>query len=381
LKNYVEDTSVQGRKAEIDSKVAKIRGIMKEKALDAVYISKQQNFAWITAGGCNIVSRFVDSGSCAILITMEGQYFICGNIETLRMKEEELLEDLGFEERSFYWYENKTRDIINGLIGQNGKLAADIPLPGASDANPFILNLQKVLCDNEIARYFHMGKVFAEVVESFMLTIRPGDTEKEIAGRLACKLWENDLEAVLILIATDERIYKYRHAVPTNKPLEKMINISCNPRYKGLITKISRTMYFGKLPEELKEQHRKTLDVENRMIAATKPGVDDVEIFRLAQKLYADHGYPDMWKNHHQGGPQSYTNGFYAVNESNHEVVRPRQVYGYNPTITGTKAEDGFLVTEDGPVFGTYPIYFPKEIQVIDGIEFVRAGILERLDC
>jgi Xaa-Pro aminopeptidase len=158
-----------------------------------------------------------------------------------------------------------------------------------------------------------------------------------------------------------------------------MINISCNPRYKGMITKISRTMYFGKLPDELRAQHTKNLDVENRMIAATRPGVDDVEVFRLAQKLYAEHGYPDMWKNHHQGGPQSYTNGFYAVSESNHEIVQLNQIYEYNPTITGTKSEDGFLVTEEGPVFITYPIYFPKEVQVIDGAEYVRAGIFERI--
>jgi len=379
LKEYIEDASVQGRKAEIDGKIAKLRGLMKERSLDGVYISRQQNFAWITAGGCNIVSRFVDGGCCAILITMTGQYFICANIETLRMKEEEILEELGFEERSYYWYENKTREILDGLIGPGGKLAADISLPGASDANGFILQFQRVLVDNEIARHIRMGAIFSDVVESFMLTIRPGDTEKEIAGRLSARLWENDLEAVLILIATDERIYKYRHAVPTNKPLEKMINISCNPRYKGMITKISRTMYFGKLPDELREQHRKNLDVENRMIAATKPGVDDVEVFRLAQKLYADHGYPDMWKNHHQGGPQSYTNGFYAVSESNHEVIRENMVYEYNPTITGTKSEDGFLVTKDGPVFITYPIYFPKEVQVIDGVEYVRAGIFERI--
>ena len=379
MKEYIEDASVQGRKAEIDGKIAKLRGLMKERSLDGVYISRQQNFAWITAGGCNIVSRFVDGGCCAILITMTGQYFICANIETLRMKEEEILEELGFEERSYYWYENKTREILDGLIGPGGKLAADISLPGASDANGFILQFQRVLVDNEIARHIRMGAIFSDVVESFMLTIRPGDTEKEIAGRLSARLWENDLEAVLILIATDERIYKYRHAVPTNKPLEKMINISCNPRYKGMITKISRTMYFGKLPDELREQHRKNLDVENRMIAATKPGVDDVEVFRLAQKLYADHGYPDMWKNHHQGGPQSYTNGFYAVSESNHEVIRENMVYEYNPTITGTKSEDGFLVTKDGPVFITYPIYFPKEVQVIDGVEYVRAGIFERI--
>lgn len=376
MKKYVEDMSIQGRLSEIEAKLVDLRADMAEKGWDGVYISKSEHFAWITAGGDNIVTRYVEGGICAILITQTKRYFICNNIETKRMLVEEKLAELGFEERSCYWFENKTNEFIKGILG-DGKLAADIPMSGADDCNAVLLEREKVLCDNEIARYLKMGEKFSEVIEKYIATVKPGDTEIKIAGGLGAAMWEAGLEPVLFLVATDHRIYDYRHAICTDKPLEKLLMISCNCRYKGLITKITRTAYFGDLPAELAEQHAKTVHIENVLVDATKPGVDDLEIFELSKKLYTEAGYPEMWKVHHQGGPQSYTNGFYLMNQDVHETVRLNQVYGYNPSITGTKTEDGFIVTEEGPIFATYPVTFPAIKETINGVEYVRPGILE----
>ena len=380
MSQYIEDTSIEGRKAEINEKVAKLRKSMKEKRFDAVLINKSEHFAWITAGGDNIVTRFVESGVCNILVTMDKLYYICNNIEALRMVEEEFLDQLGFEARLMFWYENRTMEFVSEIVG-SGKLASDLNIPGTADANEILLYHERVLCKNEIARYLHLGKVFSEVIESYMQTIRPGDTEIAIAGRLGAKMWENGLEPVLVLIAADERIYKHRHPIPTDKPVEKFLMICCNARYKGLITKITRMMHFGKASPELLEQYQQTIDIENACAAITRPGVDDIEILNLCKKMYADFGYTDMWKEHHQGGPQSYTNGFYLIQDSRHEIIRLHQPYGYNPSIRGakygTKTEDGFIVMEDGPLFITYPVSFPAIRSTIDGKEYVRPGILE----
>ncbi len=377
MKQYIEDISLNGRRDEIDSKAADLHALMDKNHLDGLYISKQEHFAWITAGGDNIVTRFVEDGVCAIFITMTGRYFICNNIETQRMKDEELLDQLGFEARGMWWFENRTMEFIRELIGEKGKFAADVALEGASDANPMIRSLEKVLSENEVGRYVHMGEVFSHVIESYMATIQPGDTEKEIAGRLGARMWENGLEPVLLLIASDERIYKYRHPVPTDKKLDKLLMISCNARYKGLVTKITRMLHFGKIPAEFQDQYRKTVEIENAMAAASKPGVDEIVPYNIAVKMYEDYGYHEMWKVHHQGGPQSYTNGFYLITPTTHNIIKLHQCYGYNPSITGTKTEDGFVVTEEGPLFITYPVSFPSIKSTADGIEFNRPGILE----
>jgi len=377
MKQYFQDLSVEGRKSEIEVKVDKLRGIMRKKELDGIYISKQEHFAWITAGGDNIVTRFVEDGVCAIFITLEGRYFICNNIETQRMKDEELLDKLGFEVRGMWWYENRTMEFIQDLIGVDGKFAADVQVGESSDANSILRSLEKILCENEIGRYVHLGKVFSQVIESYMATIKPGDSELEIAGRLGAKMWESGIEPVLHLIAADDRIYKYRHPISTENKLKKLLMISCNARYKGLVTKITRMLHFGVISPELKLQYEQTADIENAMALAAKPGVDELVPFNLAVKMYEDFGYHDMWKVHHQGGPQSYTNGFYLITPEVHNIIQLNQCYGFNPSITGTKTEDGFVVTNEGPLFITYPVSFPVLKSEIDGFEFARPGILE----
>ena len=144
--------------------------------------------------------------------------------------------------------------------------------------------------DNEIARYLHLGKTFSNTIESFMATIKPGDKEVEIAGRLGARMWEDGLDPVLFLIASDDRIYKYRHPIPTEKKLEKYLMISCNARYKGLITKITRMVHFGKVPADLQKQYEQTVAIENAMavtISDCRWQIDDLEPFDRQSSIWA----------------------------------------------------------------------------------------------
>ena len=112
------------------------------------------------------------------------------------------------------------------------------------------------------------------------------------------------------------------------------------------------------------------------MMAATTIGTDDIVPHRLAKELYAQKGYPEMWKVHHQGGPQGYTNGYYLVTEQNHGIIQENQCYCYNPSITGTKTEDGFIVTKEGPIMITRPVLFPCKEAVVNGVTVKRPGVL-----
>ena len=54
-KVYMEDTSIAGRRAEIDIKVERIVRLLENEGLEALYLARQANFAWITAGGSGVV--------------------------------------------------------------------------------------------------------------------------------------------------------------------------------------------------------------------------------------------------------------------------------------------------------------------------------------
>ena len=375
MKTYVMDNSIQARKQEVDTKLVRVRKMLDEKKLNALYIAKCEGFAWITAGADSIITRYVEAGCVSALITKDKCYAITNNIEYQRFLDEEKIDQLGFELLNQLWYENKTVSYIKDIVG-DGPWASDVPMPGSVDGNQLISHMQYSLLDSEIARYLYMGEVFSRELEEVLAKVRPGDVELDIVGRINNALWKHNIDTVLYLVAGDERIYKYRHCIPTNNKIKKYMMVCCNARYKGLITKITRFIHFGKPENDLLKQYADTVEIENRMIAATKIGSDNLAAYQAAVDSYEEMGYPEMWKNHHQGGPQGYTNGYYLITPDMHETVVENQCYCFNPSITGTKTEDAFIVTKDGPVMITKPISFPKIKAEINGVEIERPDIL-----
>ncbi|MCL2035514.1 MAG: M24 family metallopeptidase [Oscillospiraceae bacterium] len=378
MKAYKEDSSIKARKEEIDIKLKRVRKALDEKSWDALLINKCEAFAWITAGGDSIMTRYVEGGVISILITKTAQYAITNIIEYQRALDEEVLDKLGFEVLSSEWFENKTMEHITRIIGKDGKLASDVPMPGAADAGTVISKMQYSLLDNEIGRYLHLGETFSHAIEEVMTDVKPGDIERDIVGRINNAIWKHGIDAVLYLVAADERIWNYRHCIPTDKKIKDIVMVCCNGRYKGLITKITRFLCFGEPSKEFTKQYEQTLEIENRMIAATQIGKSNLIPFETAIKAYEEFGYKDMWKVHHQGGPQGYTNGYYLMNHDTHELVVKNQCYCYNPSITGTKTEDAFIVTDEGPLMITKPVLFPEHKVIINGIEVSRPGIFVR---
>ena len=374
---YVEDTSIAGRKAEIDIKVQRIIRLLEEEGLEALYLTRQSNFAWITAGSSSIVTMCMEDGVAAILVTKNGKRFaITDAVEENRMKEEQHLEELGFEIISQAWYEKRNEEFIKAIVGSMEKVGADIYFGSAKMIQDKINPLRFSLTENEICRYQYLGDTMSEALEQYLATVRPGMTEYEIAGGVAGSLWPHMIDQVLFLVASDERILKHRHAIPTSKKLEKSLMVSCNGRYKGLITTVTRMVYFGKAPKELLEKYEATAEIECRMIEATKPGVDDLVPHLVGKEAYKEFGYEQMYYLHHQGGPQGYYNRNYLVSDLKHEVTQENQCYCYNPVVSGTKTEDAFIATPEGPLMVTKPKSFPKIIKTVNGVRFERPGML-----
>jgi Xaa-Pro aminopeptidase len=376
-KEYVEDATVKGRMEEIDIKVERIKKLLNSENLDALYLTRQSNFAWVTAGSSNVVTICTEDGVASILVTNDGRRFAITNaVEEARMKEEQLLEQLGFEVISQPWYENRNEEFIKKIVGSIDKVGADVHFGNARMIQEKANLLRYSLTYNEICRYQYLGDYMSEALEKYLATVKPGMTEYDITGGIAEALWPKQIDQVLFLVAADERILRHRHAVPTMNRLKKSLMVSCNGRYKGLITTTTRMVYFGAPPSGLLEQYRKTAEIECRMIAATRPGVDDLVPHMIGKEAYKEFGYEEMYYKHHQGGPQGYYNREYLVCELKHETTQLNQCYCYNPVVSGTKTEDAFIAMEEGALFITKPFSFPKLAVSAGGYTMERPGML-----
>jgi len=158
--------------------------------------------------------------------------------------------------------------------------------------------------------------------------------------------------------------------------IKRYVMVCVNARYKGLITTITRILHFGKPDPKLLKQFEENNEIECRMIEATKPGVSASVPFEVGLRAYKELGYENEWQLHHQGGAMGYYGRDIKVTQETKDVVVENQAWCWNPSITGTKTEDGFIATENGPIMITGPVIYPRIDYKKNGVQMVRPGLL-----
>lgn len=352
-------------------KIDSIRKLMNNAGCSAVLISSQSNFTWLT-GGRSFIGLASDAACAAILVTVGGTFLIVNNIEKQRFIEEELSHlDEEIQVEVFPWYSDaKKSEIIRNIVGV-GSLETDISL------HKEFSFLRRQLTDYEIENYRWLGQKTAAIVEKICYQLRPGISEYEVSGLLSSELWRVGIEPITNLISFDDRVYKYRHPLPTENILKKYAMLAVCTRRGGLVISLSRFVHFGTISWELKEKHKAVTSVDTCMINSTRPGVQVGDIFDKAINVYAETGYGEEWKLHHQGGPTGYLAREYRVVTESNEIVKSKQAFAWNPSITGIKSEDTILVLEEGNEILTHSGGYSYTKSEFDGKTILRPSILE----
>jgi Xaa-Pro dipeptidase len=365
------------KKEEIEVKLARVRKFLSQQGLDGLLLSSTANFAWLTAGGDDHVDGSNKQGVASLFVSPQKVYLITNNIEAPRMENEEV-KDLGFEFAVSDWFDNEGEPGIIARLTHDLTVASDTFRPGMKWESSAISELRYELTPSEIERYRVLGIQSSLAVEKTARSIQPGMTEHEIAAEMARNLLAENMYPIVILIATDERNFKYRHPLPYDKKLDKYAMLITCARRGGLITSRTRSVYFGKLPSELEAKQKAVAYVDAVFMARTRPGEKVANVFQAAKEAYAKVGYPDEWRFHHQGGSIGYESRDYIGNQSSTEVVVPHQSFTWNPTIQGTKSEDTIILTDAAPEIITLTGQWPTMMVEIDGVNYERPEILVR---
>ena len=258
---------------------------------------------------------------------------------------EEKLEDQGWEFVIADWYQaaDDVARLTKGLT-----LSTDGISPGDADLNASLIPLRMVLLPEEQNRFRSLSQLCAQAMDVAIRQLKPGMSEFEIAAILSGETQRRGPQPIVNLIATDQRIYDFRHPLPTEKALEKYAMLVLCGRQYGLVCSLTRLIHFGPMPDELKRKAQSVAEIDAAMIAATRPGISLGEIFKQTQDKYAETGFENEWQLHHQGGPAAYLPREGVAVPGLDDQVQEGQAYAWNPSITGTKSEDTILVTAEG---------------------------------
>ena len=359
---------------ELEVKLERIQSLLAQHQAEAMLFQRVSSFAWATCGAASYINTATTNGEGSLLITPRGRYLLSNNIEAPHYEKEEGLAAQGWEFCVSPWYEADTTlaELTRGL-----KLAADGPYPGAIDLSGEMARLRAALLPEEGERYRALSRRCADAMDKAVRAVRPGLNEFEIAGLLDRATRDRGVQPIVNLIATDDRIFNFRHALPTEKKMDRYAMLVLCGRKWGLICSLTRLVYFGRRPDELRHKMEAVARIDATFIAATRPGRTLREVFKRATDMYLETGFAKEWQLHHQGGPGGYEPREFIGTPASTDVIAAGQVYAWNPSITGAKSEDTILVGPDGNEVLTEMPGWPALAINIDGQTNFRPAILE----
>jgi len=364
---------------ERSAKHDRVAAFLAEGGLDGAVLSRRCNFSWYTCGAHNYVAGAADVGNSWLLVDRERARVVTSNIEATRLGGEELAGS-GIEVEAFDYHEpgGPAAALKAGAGGM--RLAADAPVPGLElpALGDEFSRLRWALTPWEIDRYRALARDTVAAVESAARRAEPGQTEFELAGLVSAELLGRGCVPWLLLVAADERLRRHRHPLPTTTRAEHTFMLVACAERTGLIAACTRVAAFGRVGEELAAKHRAVATVESALIAATVPGASLGDIFAEAQAAYAEVGFPDEWRRHHQGGSCGYLPREVKAAPGSDTRALANQAFAWNPSIAGTKAEDTILCAADGPEVLAGATDWPTVQASWRGTGMARPEILER---
>jgi len=353
---------------------ALLQTYLRERGYDGVLLSRADNFAMATGGRRNYIWTYGDMGANALYVPAEGPAsFVGDTIEKPRSMDEELA---GFNCGSvdYLWFtDNPAGAVAKRFPGKN--IVSDDGSIG-KNVHDDLAVIRALLCEAELEKYRVLGRLAGEAMTVTLDLIEEGVTENEIASTLAAEGMLRCCQVPVALVAADERIAKYRHPLPTQEPLlgtglqARAVHgyvevVGCFLR-EGLVVSLTRFKRVGDLPAGIEDAYRRICAVDAAMQIATVPGRTLGHVFAACQQAYADYGFPaNEWHNHHQGGATGYDgrtckgvpgeafpvlDSFWPAKLKEHfgMDVAFGSAFAWNPSASGVKSEDTFLLLPDG---------------------------------
>ncbi|MFL5681381.1 MAG: M24 family metallopeptidase [Chloroflexota bacterium] len=326
------------RPEEFQRRLGLVREVIERRAARHAFLSARRNFSWLTAGGVNHIVLATEAGEGGLLVGRDDVVCIAPNIEAPRLADEEL-DGLGIPVERVDWWQA-------GGIAAEARRRAGGSLLTDDETEPDLEPLRSVLAPLDRDRMAILGREGTAALEAALDALSDGMTEAELVTDLACRL--GDMRAPVLLCAADDRIVKYRHPLPTRNPIRRRVMLILVGERWGLHLAVTRFRELEPPSDDLKGRIEAVTQVQQAIHEATRPGATLGDAFAAGQAAYARAGFPDEWQLHHQGGTIAYRGRERVATPGDPTRIEAGMAFAWNPSITGAKVEETFILAEDG---------------------------------
>ncbi|MBM3709126.1 MAG: M24 family metallopeptidase [Actinobacteria bacterium] len=310
-----------------------------------------------------------------LLINKDNKYLISWASDKKRIMEEEL-DGLGFELLTYEWYNQSFFDALDKL-NLKGDIGADFSADRLTNIEHELSVLRTKLTENEVKKAILLCEQYSRLLTDFCIYLKPHQTEKEVAENFNYCCSNNKINLPVLMIGSDDRIFSYRHLVATDKKIDRYMLLATVAQRDGINASVTRSVYFGKTPQNIVKRQNAVNYMEAFYWYHSKPGVNLKDIFNLGKDMYKKLGYKDEYKNHIQGGLVAYTSREILADDICDCFLEENNLLGWNPTVSGAKAEDMVLVAINGIRQLSIDERWPYEDIKIENNKYQKPLILE----
>jgi Xaa-Pro dipeptidase len=374
--------TMSDRRADIDAKMAKVAELLQSVGCEGLLLLDPANFAWLTSGA---MSRGLGDPAVepAAYCNGEQRWIIASNVDSQRLFDEEV-DGLGFQLKEWPWHWG--RDQFLADLCQNRKVACDCPLNGilsGSGVSPVNVGEQMRLLRRHLTVYeqacqLALGQSVAHALEATCRTLSQGESEREIAGHLSHRLIHRGILPLQVGVAVDGRSRLYRRFGFTSATLGHYAVLTVTARKYGMYVTASRSVCFGELPPEFRQDHNAVCRVSASYLASTWPDAVPREILLAGRRIYLISGFEHEW----QLAPQGHLTGRCPIEMSltpqTEELFQAGWSVTWSASAGAANSCDTFLITDEGPRIVTPTEVWPLKRIRIQGAEFVRPDVLQR---
>lgn len=370
----------QPPRALIDARMEKLRARLREREVEALLVTGNENKGWISAFTTGV---FVAPGG-AILISQEQATFITSHVDY-----EECLH--GVPHMTTVPYDHFTEELhdrVAAIAAEYGVGTVTVESPHISVAeaekyaerfkqrgivldrgSPVITPLRQVKDAWEIEQITEANKVSARAFDEVLALLQPGLTEWEIAAELEYRLRKYGRGSARLAfqsIVASGPNSALPHASVSQRRLQEgdFLKFDFGATWNGYVADCTRTVVIGTASDRQRTMYEAVLNAQLEAIAAIRAGASCKAVNAIANDALTRAGFGDYIAHSlghgiglqvHEGPRQS------AQSE---DVYQPGMIVTVEPGLYipgwgGVRIEDNILVTEDGIVNLTLP---PKQL-------------------
>ncbi|MBN2304984.1 MAG: hypothetical protein JXQ72_10925 [Anaerolineae bacterium] len=334
------------RQDERYEKLARIRALLDRQNLDALWLTRWSNIAWLTSAVSSLDDKPRFLCQSGVLITRDATYLLVD-----KWHDNHPLTPLGvYLAAETHFYNGQEPGAFKNLVGRLADSAAVGSDGGRGEFKPIhheLARLHLELTAIEQYEYRALCRDGTSLLQSVAHGIMPGQSEQEIAAEIASRCYHSGIQPTRLLVSADSGIRRYRHPLPGDTPVSKFVILVLEGVRTGLPVTLTRMVAVDRLPVYLEQKYRTAAYLSVLCAHYMRPGGTIAEGIKTGKAAFHAQVPPRKWHVFFKSDILTCRSCDIGARTSGDQPIDINQVLVWATGVSGIRSEDTYLILPD----------------------------------